>query len=415
MNRYILHCDMNNFYASVECMLNPSIKDKPVVVCGSIEERHGIVLAKNYIARPYNIKVGDTIWQAKMKCPDLVVVSPPQFVEYEKYSKLAHDIYNRFTPYVEPYGLDECWLDISESAKNIEEATEIANKIRKIIKFELGLTISVGVSFNKIFAKLGSDMKKPDATTVIDITNFKQKIYNLPIENLLGVGRKTKVLLDRYLIKTIGDLANENIDRLEYILGKNGKKLYYFANGLENSDVLKYDDIYAIKSISHGITTVKDMKTNEDVWEVILSLSQLIGFKLRCQRKRAYGISVHTRDNLLIQKQWQKVLNVSLQSSYNIAKESYKLFTEKYNWNNPLRSITIQVMKLEDEAKIDDNNLYTRFSIIKKIEKMEKCIDGINKRFGEGVVINTTLLNNNFLPNVNVNPHMPKGIPIQKG
>ena len=408
MEKYILHGDMNNFYASVECMLNPSIKNKPVVVCGSAEDRHGIVLAKNYIAKQYNINVGDTIWKAKQQCPDIAVVSPPNFNEYKKYSKLAHEIYNRFTEYVEPYGMDECWLDISESVKNMNEAKIIADKIRNIIKFELGLTISVGVSFNKIFAKLGSDLKKPNATIVIDERNYKTKIFPLPIENLFGVGRNTKKILDRYLIKTIGDLANEKIERIEYLLGQNGRSLYLFANGLDDSSVSKYDDPYTIKSVSHGITTIKDMENNDDVWEVLLSLSQFIGFKLRCLKKRCYVVNIIIRDNLLIEKQWQKILNYSIQSSYTIAKEAFNLFISKYKWQKPLRSVTIQVSKLQDEDSIEANNLFIKCNNIEKIEKVEKCIDNINKRFGNGLVINTRLLKNNFLPNSNTNHSFTK-------
>ena len=204
MNRSILHCDMNNFYASVECMLDPSLRKYPVAVCGSVEERHGIVLAKNYAAKAFDVKTGDAVWQAKQKCKDLVIV-PPHYEEYIKYSKLARSVYSRFTDQVEPYGMDECWLDISGTEHIYGSPERVANKIRETIKFELGLTISVGVSFNKIFAKLGSDMKKPDAITVIEKDTFRDKIWGLPASDLLGVGRATQRVLDSYCIRTIGD------------------------------------------------------------------------------------------------------------------------------------------------------------------------------------------------------------------
>jgi len=214
VKRSILHCDMNNFYASVECMLNPSLKEFPIAVCGSQEERHGIVLAKNYKAKAFNVQTGDVIWEAKKKCPTLVVV-PPHYEEYIKYSKLAREIYSRYTDQVEPYGMDECWLDISGTEQIFGTAEEVANEIRETVKFELGLTISVGVSYNKIFAKLGSDMKKPDAVTVIANESFKDIVWPLPAEELLGVGRATKRKLNDYGIKTIGDLANFNVDILQ--------------------------------------------------------------------------------------------------------------------------------------------------------------------------------------------------------
>ena len=195
---------MNNFYASVECMLDPALKKYPVAVCGSVEERHGIVLAKNYAAKAFGIKTGDAVWQAKQKCRNLVVV-PPHFEEYIKYSKLARNVYQRYTDQVEPYGMDECWLDISGTDYTFGSPEKVANDIRETIKFELGLTISVGVSFNKIFAKLGSDMKKPDAVTVIPKDSFQEKIWGLPAADLLGVGRATQRVLDGYCIRTIGD------------------------------------------------------------------------------------------------------------------------------------------------------------------------------------------------------------------
>ena len=200
MLRSILHCDMNNFYASVECMLDPALKKYPIAVCGSVEERHGIVLAKNYKAKAFDVKTGDAVWQAKQKCKDLVVV-PPHYEEYIKYSKLARSVYERYTDQVEPYGMDECWLDISGTESLFGSPEKVANEIRETMKFELGLTISVGVSFNKIFAKLGSDMKKPDAVTVIPKDTFREKIWGLPAADLLGVGRATQRVLDSYCIR----------------------------------------------------------------------------------------------------------------------------------------------------------------------------------------------------------------------
>ena len=196
---------MNNFYASVECMLNPSLRDKAVAVCGSVEERHGIVLAKNYAAKAFGVSTGEAIWQAKQKCPNLTIVEP-HYEQYMKFSRKAREIYGRYTDLIEPYGMDECWLDVTGS-RTMGNGFEIADEIRRTITFELGLTISAGVSFNKIFAKLGSDMKKPDAVTCIPQETFKDQIWNLPASDMLGVGRATEKVLTRFGINTIGQLA----------------------------------------------------------------------------------------------------------------------------------------------------------------------------------------------------------------
>ena len=282
---------MNNFYASVECMLDPSLRKYPVAVCGSVEERHGIVLAKNYAAKAFDVKTGDAVWQAKQKCKDLVIV-PPHYEEYIKYSKLARSVYSRFTDQVEPYGMDECWLDISGTEHIYGSPERVANKIRETIKFELGLTISVGVSFNKIFAKLGSDMKKPDAITVIEKDTFRDKIWGLPASDLLGVGRATQRVLDSYCIRTIGDLANAEPDFLKRRLGKNGVALWQYANGNDHSLVHNSDFVSPIKSVGHGITTVGDLEKNEQVWPVFLELTQDIGHKLRVHQKCADGVAI---------------------------------------------------------------------------------------------------------------------------
>ena len=255
MQRVILHCDMNNFYASVECMLNPELKNKPVAVCGSVEERHGIVLAKNYAAKAFGVSTGEAIWQAKQKCQNLVIVEP-HYEQYMKFSKLARGIYGRYTDQIEPYGMDECWLDVTGSGC-MGTGFEIADEIRRTVKFELGLTISAGVSFNKIFAKLGSDMKKPDAITCIEADSFQEKIWCLPASDLLGVGRATEKVLSGYGIHTIGELAATSDDFLKCRLGKNGLAIKKYANGLDDSPVMRSDYVSPVKSIGHGITTIE--------------------------------------------------------------------------------------------------------------------------------------------------------------
>lgn len=319
---------MNNFYASVECMLDPALRKYPVAVCGSVEERHGIVLAKNYAAKAFDVKTGDAVWQAKQKCRNLVVV-PPHFEEYIKYSKLARSVYSRYTDQVEPYGMDECWLDVSGTENIFGSPEKVANDIRETIKFELGLTISVGVSFNKIFAKLGSDMKKPDAVTVIPKDTFRDKIWGLPAADLLGVGRATQRVLDSYCIRTIGDLAKTDPDFLNRRLGKNGIALWQYANGNDRSRVMNADFVSPVKSVGHGITTIEDLENDEQVWPVFLELTQDIGHKLRVHKKCADGVAIHIRDNTLFSKQWQTALDMlkELKLSHGFEREKKEALT----------------------------------------------------------------------------------------
>lgn len=409
MARNILHCDMNNFYASVECMLDPSLKKYPVAVCGSVEERHGIVLAKNYKAKAFNVQTGDAVWQAKEKCKDLVIV-PPHYEEYIKYSRLARNVYERYTDQVEPYGMDECWLDITGTEMLFGSPERVANEIRETMKFELGLTISVGVSFNKIFAKLGSDMKKPDAVKVIAKETFREKIWGLPAADLLGVGRATQRVLNNYGIRTIGELANTNPDFLRSQLGKNGVALWNYANGNDLSLVAQKDFVSPVKSVGHGITTVKDLDTSEQVWLVFLELTQDIGHKLRVHGLSAEGVAIHIRDNTLYTKQWQTKIELPTQSPMIIAKRAFQLFEERYIWRNPIRSITIQAINLVPQDTPRQIGLFMDMEKIEKLEKLEKCIETIRERFGKDSIRNGALYQNLYLPPEKAEITMPTGM-----
>ena len=375
MLRSILHCDMNNFYASVECMLDPALKKYPIAVCGSVEERHGIVLAKNYKAKAFDVKTGDAVWQAKQKCKDLVVV-PPHYEEYIKYSKLARSVYERYTDQVEPYGMDECWLDISGTESLFGSPEKVANEIRETMKFELGLTISVGVSFNRIFAKLGSDMKKPDAVTVIPKDTFKEKIWGLPAADLLGVGRATQRVLDSYCIRTIGDLANTDPEFLRRRLGKNGVVLW----------------------------------KPEQVWPVFLELTQDIGHKLRVHGLSAEGVAIHIRDNTLNTRQWQTKIALPTQSPMIIAKTAFQLFEKRYGWNNPIRSVTVQAINLVPQDTPRQIDMFMDAAKQDKLERMEKCVEEIRRRFGKDSIRNGVLCQNLRLPPKKAEITMPTGM-----
>ncbi|HPY37529.1 MAG TPA: DNA polymerase IV, partial [Clostridia bacterium] len=279
MTRAILHSDINSFYASVEIMLNPALKNKAVAVCGSTENRHGIVLAKSELAKRAGVKTGMVNYEARRACPNLIML-PPQYEQYLKYSRLVREIYSRYTDLVEPFGMDECWLDVTGS-RIFGSQGEIAKEILHTVEEELGLTVSIGVSFNKVFAKLGSDMKKPNAITTIMPEDVKQKIWPLPADELIYVGRATKKKLAEYGIYTIGELALAPAALLQRRLGKNGLMLKAFANGEDSSPVMHKEYVSPVKSLGHGITCNADLETFDEVWRVILYLSQDLGHRLR--------------------------------------------------------------------------------------------------------------------------------------
>ncbi len=409
MERTILHCDMNNFYASVECMLNPKLKGHPVAVCGSTEERHGIVLAKNYDAKAYGVSTGEAVWQAKEKCRNLIVV-PPHYEEYIKYSRLAREIYSRYTDLIQPFGMDECWLDVTGSTRLFGSGYDIAEEIRQTIKFELGLTISTGVSFNKIFAKLGSDMKKPDAITCIPKDGFKEIIWHLPASDILGVGRATKKKLDYYGIFTIDELANTSPEFLRNTFGKNGVLLWHYANGTEQSAVTPSDFEPPIKSVGHGITTIRDLERNEDVWPVILELSQDIGKKLRKYEKRAAGVAIDARDTDLYHKQWQCQLPQPTYSSLYLARKAYQLFKQSYMWDRDIRSITVRAINLVSEELPQQMGLFAEVQGIDKMERLEIVVDNIRERFGKNAIRSAVLCQNIGMKAMTSKLTMPTGL-----
>ena len=413
MERTILHCDMNNFYASVECMLNPSLIGHPVAVGGDVENRHGIILAKNYEAKKFGIQTGEALWQAKQKCPKLIIV-PPHYEEYLKYSRLAHSIYADYTDLIEPYGMDEVWMDVTGSTKAFGSGEVIANTLRERIKYELGLTISVGVSFCKVFAKLGSDMKKPDAVTVIPKDNFRDIIWDLPASDMLGVGRSTEKFLSSYGIHTIGQLANAYPDLMQRKLGKNGMVLLAFANGEDRSKVAPQDYEPPMKSIGHGITTMQDLENNAEVWNIMLALTQDIGHKLRVYNKNAAGVAIYIRyivDKQIAGKQWQCQLPVRTHSAAIIAKEAYRLFERSYGWEYPIRSVTVRAINLCSQDLPEQLQFISDAATVERKEKLETAIEDIRRRFGKYSIQPACLCQNIKMPtDREVELRMPTGM-----
>lgn len=396
-DRAILHSDLNCFYASVEMMLNPALRGKAVAVCGCTEDRHGIVLAKSELAKRAGITTGMVAWQAKQKCPD-VIFTPPQYEQYLKYSALTRSIYNRFTDQVEPYGMDECWLDVTGSKVIAGDGMEIAETIRRTVREELGLTVSIGVSFNKIFAKLGSDMKKPDAITQITHEEFQQKVWPLPASDLLYVGRATNEKLASHCVHTIGDIAAQAPESLQRWFGVNGLVLWRYAAGLDNAPVMYKDFVSPVKSVGHGITCVADLSTEEEVWRVMLELSQDIGHRLRIHKLKASGVQVGVRSNDLSGRQFQGKLSLSTQSPLVIAEKARELFSANYRWTTPVRAVTVRAINLRPWDEPEQIDLFTDTARIDRLDRLDACVDEIRRRFGKRSVYSAALMGDLKMP-----------------
>ncbi|KAF1083950.1 DNA polymerase IV [Sporotomaculum syntrophicum] len=389
--RIILHSDLNSFYASVEIMLEPALQGKAVAVCGSTEDRHGIVLAKSELAKKAGVKTGQVTWEARLLCPDLIVV-PPQYEQYLKYSRLTREIYQRYTDQVEPFGMDECWLDVTASRRLFGSGEKIAEEIRQTVKEELGLTVSIGVSFNKIFAKLGSDMKKPDAVTVISREDFKEKVWPLPTGDLLYVGRATVRKLAGIGVHTIGDIVALGPELMQRLFGKNGLMLWSYASGQDTSRVMPGDYEVPVKSIGHGITCTADLINNEEVWRVFLELSQDIGHRLRVHDLLAWGVQIAVRDNTLFYKQYQAQLGFATRSPMEIARKARELFEKNYQWQNQVRAVTVRAINLVPRSWPQQLTLFDDYALRERRARLEDAIESLRARFGKRAVFNAVLM-----------------------
>jgi len=381
-DRVILHCDMNNCYASIECLLDPSLKGKAMAVCGSPENRHGIILAKSEEAKKFGVKTAETIWQAKAKCPNLVLV-PPHHDIYWEYSRRAYQLYSEYTDRVESFGVDECWLDVTASQKLFGSGVEIAEQIRKRMKAEIGLTVSVGVSFNKVFAKLGSDMKKPDAVTEISRADFKVKLAQVPVGDMLGVGPATARRLEQNRIRTISELAAADPVYLEALFGVHGRDMWRYANGLDDSPVLRYDEKPPIKSVGRGLTVSKDLKTEEEVKSLFFSLAQDVGRRLRNKQFFAGGVQIVIRDNEFHDRQVQGKLEIPTQNAAELSARAMELFRSQYTWHKPIRMLTLRAIDLVDGDTPYQFGLFTDVVSHEKQSKVEDTLFDLKKRYGE--------------------------------
>ena len=393
MNKIILHCDLNNFFASATLTKNQTLKPFPVAVCGDSEKRHGIVLAKNNIAKGFGVKTAETIWEAKRKCPDLIILKP-DFELYESLSKTARNIYLDFSDKVEPFGIDECWVDISNRDVDFKKGEEIANEIRRRIKNEMGVTVSIGVSFTKTFAKLGSDMKKPDAVTVITPENFKQKVWPLSAGELLMVGRATEKALRSMGIFNIGDIAKCDITAIQNKLGKNGVSLREAANGIEKSMVLPFSNRGKPKSISNSATAEQDLTNIDQVFTAFLEFSESIAARLKEEGLLARSVGIQTTTFDFETSLYQAPLESPTDLAFIIANAALVLFEENCDFEKPFRAIGVRVIQLiEKNAPATQINMFDD-NDNSKLQIIEENMLNLREKYGKDAIKRASCLDN---------------------
>lgn len=402
MERIIFHIDCNKFYASVECLHRPEIRNKPVAVGGSEESRHGIILTKNEIASKYDLKVGEPIRSALKKCPELIVI-PPDFPLYMRFSEAVRDILSEYTDIIEPFGIDESWIDVTATAHLYGGKEKLAYIIKERIKKELGITVSIGVSFNKVFAKLGSDYKKPDAITVISKDNFKEIVWPLPANDLLYIGKATFETLKKHYRYTIGDVAGTEPELLKKWFGKVGIMLHSYANGFDLTPVCKTELLPDIKSIGNSTTTPRDLVNLDDAKTVLFVLTESVCRRLREQGFRCSVIKIHIRNNKLEAVSAQKKLDFPTNITREISQTAYNLFKDTYKFENPIRSIGVAVSSFISDEIPAQYDFFTDTSKKEKLESIDKTVDDLKRRYGNYTIQRANLLKSTDISTFN--PH----------
>ncbi len=371
--RVILHCDINNFFASVECSTRPELKGLPVAVTGNPKKRTGIILAKNEIAKSQGVKTGEAIWEAKVKCPDLVTL-PPHYALYEEISEKLQELYLGYTDFVEPLGLDECWLDVTDSLQYLKKSgKEIADEIREKIKREFNFTASVGVPFSKIFAKLGSDMKKPDATTVITSIDFKDMVYTLPLNSIVGIGRRLEKRFAKMNVNTIGEFVLLSDDYLKAIMGITGVYLKHSLLGDREEKVLNFYELPPPKSIGNGTTTLKDIISRKDFISTLSFLAEKVSARLIKHGFVASTLTVTIKTNEFARfSKSQKI--PPTQGITQLVTEGMKIVDSFWKFNRPIRAIQLRASSLSSD-KVKQLSFFDK-------KDLSKTIVEINKKYG---------------------------------
>lgn len=385
MARTILHCDLNSFYASVELLSHPELRQQPVAVCGDPDSRKGIILAKNEPAKRCGVKTAETIWQARQKCPDLALL-PPHHDQYRQFSRIINDIYGQYTDLVEPFGIDESWLDITGSMHLFGgDARAIADGIRRRISQELGLTLSIGVSFNKVFAKLGSDYRKPDATTVIPPESWQEIVWPLPLNSLLYAGPAAQRALGQYGIHTIGDLAAVEPVLPQRLLGKLGRQLWDFANGRDTAPVRPQHEKEPVKSVGNSFTFRENLISREQVLQGMSLLCDSVASRLRQQNLYCGAVQIGLRDPAFRNISRQKQLACSTHSMRDLLRTAMELTDCIWKPPSPLRLLSVTALSLTDRLET-----YKQVSLFvpqqsageAKLERLEETVDAIRKKYG---------------------------------
>lgn len=396
MDRTILHCDMNGFYASVELLALPELKGKPMAVCGNPENRHGIILAKSEEAKACGVITAETVWQAKKKCPGLILVRP-HHEKYSSYSKKINQIYERFTDRIEPFSIDESWLDVTGSLRLFGSGKEIGDKIRSIVREELGLTLSVGVSYNKVFAKMGSEYKKPDATTVITRENYRDVLWPLPLRELFFVGGVTAEKLEKTGLRTIGDLAGFDRRLICSMLGKQGAVIHDYANGIDDSPVSLSYERQKIKSVGNGMTFKRDLCGIDDIKIGVLALSDTVAGRLRKYEMKCHGVKVDIRDPMFRTISRQKQLPMATNLAEEISIGALELIRKTWNLKEPIRMLTITGIGLSDQQESEQLSIFASDERDRnKSETIERTLDRIRRKYGGSAITFGGIINNDI-------------------
>ena len=388
VDRVILHCDLNCFYASVELLSHPELRQTPMAVCGDPSSRHGVILAKNEPAKRFGVQTAETIWQAKRKCPDLVLL-PPHHDRYREYSRRVNAIYDTYTDLVEPFGIDESWLDVTHTLHLFGgDGAALADALRRRVREELGLTLSVGVSFNKVFAKLGSDYKKPDATTVISRENWWKTVWPLPVGALLYVGGAARKLLGGYGVSTIGQMAACPPEMLESLLGKMGRQLHEYANGLDRSPVRSRYDAEPVKSVGNGTTFPQNLTTRVQVQGGVAVLADSVATRLRRHGLYAGGLQVTIRDPQFRDRSRQCQLPGPTHLIRDLTETAMALVDQLWRPPAPIRALTVTALHLTPEGETyEQTDLFGAVPKKEKLERLEGAMDQIRKKYGGGAII----------------------------
>ncbi len=380
-----MHCDLNGFYASVECLFRPELREVPMAVCGSVEDRHGIILAKNELAKAYGVTTAETVWQAQRKCPGLVLV-PPRHGEYSRYSRIVNAIYERYTDMVEPFGIDESWLDVTASLHLFGTGEQIANQLREVVRREVGLTISVGVSFGKVFAKLGSDLKKPDATTVVSRENFREIVHPLPVSCLLYAGKTTTKALERLGISTVGQLAACSREALAAQMGKMGEALHDYACGIDESPVAVYGQLEPPKSVGNGMTFSRNLVGAEDVRAGVAALSDKVASRLRRCGMKCGAVQVTIRDPSFKTIQRQRRLSAPTHQTREIAEAALSIIAASWREGAPIRMLTVTGINLTAGGEEQLSLFGEESTAHRRRDKLEQAVDTIRDRYGRDAI-----------------------------